>query len=168
MFNANLGKWISLLYRYSQIYIFRELEPYNIGQGQALFLLALYKNDGLSQEELARSIKIDKGTTARAIDKLEKAGYVYRKQNENDMRVNQILLTQKAKDFKPVLFSILDRWTAILSEGMTKRELEETFRVLNRMTENAIEHICKTRKNYTMTAEECAEEKRRCKHDGTK
>ncbi len=166
MSSTNLGKWISLLYRYGQIYIFRELEPYNIGKGQFLFLLTLFKNDGLSQEELARSIKIDKGTTARAISKLEKSGYIYKKQNENDMRANQIFLTQKGKDFKPVLFSILDDWTAILSKGMTNHELEEVFRVLTRMTENATEYICKARKDNTMTSERCAKESR-CRHNGT-
>ncbi|MEW6625026.1 MAG: MarR family transcriptional regulator [Bacillota bacterium] len=145
MSNLSLGKWISLLYRYGQIYVTKELEPYNIGKGQILFLLALYQNDGVLQEELAQQINIDKGTTARAIGKLEKAGYVTRKPNEKDLRSNQIFLTPKAQEFKPHLCSVLRRWTEILSAGMTEEEVEKAFDLLIKMAQNATNHIEKDR-----------------------
>ncbi|MDW7673520.1 MAG: MarR family transcriptional regulator [Bacillota bacterium] len=145
MADFSLGKWISILYRYGHIYLTKELEPYNIGKGQFLFLLVLYQTDGLPQEELAYLLNIDKGTTARAINKLEQAGYVFRKQNEKDLRSNRIFLTEEAKNFKPQLQAILQSWTDILKEGMTEDEVEKAFNILMKMAHNAKEHVQKDR-----------------------
>ncbi|MBS4024076.1 MAG: MarR family transcriptional regulator [Clostridia bacterium] len=145
MSNASIGKWISLLYRYGHIYVTKELEPYNIGKGQFLFLLALYHKDGLPQEELAGFLNIDKGTTARAIDKLEKAGYVKKEPNQKDLRSNQVFLTQQAKELEPHIYAILHSWTEILITGMTEAEVEKAFSLLTKMAQNATDHIQKDR-----------------------
>lgn len=139
------GRWISLLYRYGLIFVAKELEPYNIGKGQFMFLLALYKRDGMLQEEVATLFNIDKGTTARAISKLEKAGYVIRKPNDQDLRSNHVFLTQQGMDFKPRLYAILQRWTDILSTGMTAEETEKALDLLTKMSRNATMHIHKER-----------------------
>ena len=141
MLEKSLGRWISLLYRYGQIFLMKELEPYAVGKGQFLFLVALYQKDGLPQEELAQMLKIDKGTTARAINKLEKAGYVRREQNREDMRANRVFLTDRALEFKPTLASVLGRWSDIISSGMTKEEVDQAFSMLTKMAHNAIEYI---------------------------
>src|SRR5690554_5730985 len=141
------GRLISLLFRYFQIYMANELEPYNIGRGQALFLFALYQKDGLSQEKLACSLNIDKSTTARAINKLEKAGYVIRKKNNEDLRSNQIFLTPQAKQFKPKLYSILQQWTEVLSKDMTREEVNTALNLLTKMFQNAIDYIHQVKNN---------------------
>ncbi|MDQ0338556.1 DNA-binding MarR family transcriptional regulator [Caldalkalibacillus uzonensis] len=141
MAKESIGRWISLLYRYSQIYVSKKLEPYNIGTGQFLFLLALYHQDGLPQEKLAHYLNMDKGTTARAIDKLEKAGYVIRKTNEQDRRSNKVFLTEQGLSFKPTLYSILQEWTEIICKGLTEEEVERTLHTLIRMAENAADYI---------------------------
>lgn len=141
-----LSRLISLLYRYSQIKTTRELEPYNIGRGQYLFLIVLYYKDGMSQDALCNALNIDKGTTARAISKLERAGYVQRKTDPRDMRTNRVYLTEAARDFKPRLLEILDRWNEILIEGLNKEEVETVFKLLTRMAENAVAHVNKDKR----------------------
>lgn len=143
MQELTLEKLISLLFRYFQIYAAGEFEPYNIGKGQALFLFALYQQDGLTQEKLAASLNIDKSTTARAISKLEKAGYVMREKNKDDLRANRIFLTPRAKELKPRFQAILRRWTEILSAGMSEEEIAAVMGLLTRMFQNAIEYIHK-------------------------
>lgn len=145
MLEKSPGRWISLLYRYGQIFVNKELEPYAIGKGQFLFLLALYKQDGMRQEELVHLLKMDKGTTARAINKLEKAGYVRREPARDDLRVNQVFLTSQALEFRPKLAAILLRWSEIISAGMTGEEVEQTFSLLARMAENAVGYMQKQR-----------------------
>lgn len=132
-----------MLYRYGHIYMTKELQPYNIGKGQFLFLLALCHKDGLPQEELAVCLNIDKGTTARAISKLEKSGYVIKKQNKKDLRANMIFLTEKAINFKPQLFTILHHWSNVLSEGMNEEDKEKAFYLLTKMAHNASNYIQK-------------------------
>ena len=96
--NRHIGKYISLLHRKGSIFINRELSNYGIGSGQFMFLLELYIQDGRNQEELSERLKIDKGTTARALKKLEEQGFITRLKDECDKRSNKIYLTQKAKD----------------------------------------------------------------------
>ena len=67
-----IGKYISQIYRKGRAFINKGLLEYDMGYGQMLFLLQLYRQDGISQEELTEKLSIDKGTTARSIKKLEK------------------------------------------------------------------------------------------------
>ena len=111
----NIGKYISQLHRKGNVFINRELSKYDLSVGQFMFLLDLYMKDGKNQEEISDSLKIDKGTTARAIKKLEEQGFVIRIKNENDKRSNKIYLTDKAKDIKENVFDILDDWNQKIS-----------------------------------------------------
>ena len=62
-----IGKYISQIYRKGRAFISKGLTQYDMGYGQMLFLLQLYNQDGISQEELTEKLNIDKGTTARSI-----------------------------------------------------------------------------------------------------
>ncbi len=53
-------------------YIAEELEAYRIGSGQFDFLVFLHHRDGISQETLAKALKISKATSTRAVQNLEK------------------------------------------------------------------------------------------------
>lgn len=141
MTNESIGRWVSIIHRYGHIYITKKLEPYKIGKGQFLFLLALYRKDGLLQEELSHYLYMDKGTTARAIGKLEQEGYIKRIEDEKDRRANRVYLTDKGKEFQPLLYSIIEDWTIILNEGFSDEETERMFSFLTRMADNAAKYV---------------------------
>ena len=77
------------------VFILEEFKRFGIGAGQYLFLLNLYKHDGITQEELTQKVKLDKATTARAIKKLEDQGYVKRVKKENDRRAYKLKSQKK-------------------------------------------------------------------------
>lgn len=132
----NIGKYISQLYRRCGIFVTKEMEKYNIGQGQFMFLLELYIEDGRNQEELSKALKIDKGTTARAIKKLEKERYLIRYKDEKDKRSNKIYLTQKGRDVKENIFSVLDEWERKISEHLDESEKELMIKLLKKVCLN--------------------------------
>lgn len=132
----NIGKYISQLYRRGGIFITKRMEKYNIGQGQFMFLLELYIEDGRNQEELSKVLKIDKGTTARAIKKLEEEGYIERFKDEKDKRSNKIYLTQKGRDIKESIFSVLDEWERKMSEHLDESEKELMIKLLKKVCLN--------------------------------
>lgn len=132
----NIGKYISQLHRKGNVFINRELSKYDLSVGQFMFLLDLYMKDGKNQEEISDSLKIDKGTTARAIKKLEEQGFVIRIKNENDKRSNKIYLTDKAKDIKENVFDILDNWNQKISMILTKEEEKTMKNILKKVCEN--------------------------------
>ena len=72
--HREIGKYISILQRLSNIYFANELSSYQIGCGQQFFLLQIFKNPGISLQELASNGSYDKATATRAVKKLEEEG----------------------------------------------------------------------------------------------
>ena len=136
----NVGKWISVLYRQFQVYINGELKIFNLNSSQYVFLLKLYKEDGVSQEELAKRLFIDKGAAARAIKQLEENGYVTRKINAGDKRAYEIYLTTKAHDIEKEINVILAKWNSIISAGRSEEEIGILINALQNMSANALDN----------------------------
>lgn len=133
--NKHIGKYISQLYRKGSVFINKEVSEYGIGSGQFMFLLELYINDGKNQEEIAETLKIDKGTTARALKKLEEQGFVTRIKDENDKRSNKIYLNDKAKDVREGVLDVLNDWNKEIAKSLTEEEEE--------MLKSLLEKVCK-------------------------
>jgi DNA-binding MarR family transcriptional regulator len=139
--DQSLTRWISILYRYGQSHISKQVDQFNIGSGQYVFLLALYKKDGISQEEISDHLKIDKATTAKAIKKLEKEGYVKRIIDSEDRRAFRVFLTQKAFGIRPEIHNILRNWADIISGGFSEDEKKLVSELLGRMAKNAFAYF---------------------------
>ena len=88
-------------------FITKEISKFGIGSGQVMFLMELYKKDGISQEELSEVLNIDKATTCRAIKKLEEAEFLTRVKDKNDKRAYKLYLTQKSKDMEESIRDVL-------------------------------------------------------------
>lgn len=132
----SIGRWISIIHRNLQIYTFRELQPYNIGKGQFIFLMILMKKDGISQEELSHILDIDKGTTARALRKLEVEGYIERKQDPHDKRAYKVYVTEEGRQIEPVLHKLRKNSTDILASNLSIEERKMVLNLLEKMAEN--------------------------------
>lgn len=66
-------------------------------QGQHRMLMCISDNEFVSQKEIAAHMKISTATVAVSLKKLEKGGYIEKIVDENDNRLNKIVLTDKAK-----------------------------------------------------------------------
>lgn len=137
-----IGKYNSILYRLSQAFISAELKDDAIGSGQYPFLLVLYQHDGINQEELSNHLSIDKGTTARAVSKLEAAGYVQRKNDPEDRRLNRVYLTQQGRDIRPKLYETLGKWSEMMLKDLRQDEQEFLLNTLHKVV-NSIQKQCR-------------------------
>lgn len=146
MNEESIGRLVAILYRKGLNYTVKQFEPHRIGSGQFMFLAELFVQDGISQEELASLILCDKATVTRAMQQLEKHGYVERKRSTDDGRVNLVYLTDKAHNFKPTLFSILSNWTDTLAQGLSNEERKLIINLLSRLVENATAYKLNERK----------------------
>ncbi len=122
--HESIGRDISHLFRSMNIYLSKELEPYGIGSGQFPFFMRLLHQDGVSQETLASSLRYDRATITRSINRLEEMGYVVRKRDPLDKRVYCVHLTDKGQDMRDILFSLGSRLNAILLRGFNPQEQE--------------------------------------------
>ena len=133
-----IGKYIGEIHRSSCIYFGKKFKRFGIGSGQYLFLLNLYKHDGITQEELAQKVKLDKGTTARAIKKLEDQGYVKRVKKENDRRAYKLEVTEKAEQIKKDVYVIMNEWENEVRKCLANEESQELENLLNKLSKSSL------------------------------
>ncbi|SMP61511.1 MarR family winged helix-turn-helix transcriptional regulator [Anoxynatronum buryatiense] len=135
------GKYISMLNRLGQAHLAAKMKAHDIGSGQYSFLLILYHHDGLSQEALSAKLLIDKGTTARAISKLEAAGYVRRTKNREDRRAYHVFLTDKARELQPELHQAIMEWNEKMLEVLSPEERLQLYSMLKRISDNTLKNL---------------------------
>lgn len=134
--NESIGKWVSTIYRRSQIYIKKELGQYNIGSSQYLILLTLNENDGIHQETISKYLHLDKATVTRAVNKLMKKGYVTRKVDPEDRRAYVLHISRKGRSLVPKIRKVLNQTSRIFLSGFSSQEKEIAFNLLKRMHQN--------------------------------
>lgn len=132
----SVGKYISIIHRTGSSFLSKEFSKFNIGSGQYMYLIHLYKNDGLSQEELTEILNIDKGTTAKSIKKLETEGFIMRVKDKNDKRINRVYLTPKALEIKDEFLSSINAWENTLTSNLSYAEKEQALTLLKKITYN--------------------------------
>lgn len=128
-----IGRYISQIHRKGRIFISKELNCLGIGSGQVMFLLELYRGDGKSQEELAERLNIDKGTTARAIRKLEEEGFIIREKDLVDKRAYKVYLTKKGNDIKNNVYEIMMKWEEKITSNLNEEESKTIVNLLSRI-----------------------------------
>ncbi len=128
----SFGKYISAIYRHSQILVSSRLKPFQIGSGQYIFLLTIAANEGISQKALSQQLAIDKTTTGKAIDKLEAQGYVWRKASSLDNRYKLLYLTDSGKLVVPKVKEILDELTSLILAGIDDTEYTVMMNILRK------------------------------------
>jgi DNA-binding MarR family transcriptional regulator len=74
------------------------LDHIDIYPGQPPLLMALDKQDGLSQKELADMMRIKPATMTMMVKRMESSGLIERKVDEEDQRKYKVYLTDKGKD----------------------------------------------------------------------
>lgn len=74
------------------------LEKMELYPGQPQMLLALDKKNGRSQRELSDCLMVKPATITVMIKRLEKTGFVERKNDEKDQRISRVFLTKKGEN----------------------------------------------------------------------
>lgn len=107
----------------------------------SFFLLQIFKNPGISLQELASNGSFDKATATRAVKKLEEEAYVRTETDGEDKRVRHIYATEKAKTVVDITRNSVDFLTEVMLEGFTEEERDSAEAFLIRMADNSYRHI---------------------------
>lgn len=137
----SLGRAVGIIHRHAMIYMDRELAALGLGRSTFLFMVTLFHDDGMRQEELTRELGINKGTTTRAVSKLEKLGYVRRERDPDDQRAYRVILTDKAMAIKAAFLDVLIEGTEVLARGFTQAERDQALGLLKRMGANMEQYV---------------------------
>lgn len=127
----------SILYRCTQKFYDKQLNPYNLGAGQLIFLILIYENEGITMNRLSQMGNFDKGTVTKGIQKLELEGYIVLITSAEDKRSKCLYTCDKTKEIIPQIYLLRSQWWDLLTKGMSNEEIELFDRLQNKLVENA-------------------------------
>ncbi len=73
----------------------RRMKALGLTRSQWWVLTHLYRNDGVTQSELAEILEIEKPTLGRLLDRLQANGWVRRQEHAADRRAKRVFLTEE-------------------------------------------------------------------------
>lgn len=99
-------------------------------------LYHLWKEDGLSQQELCNRSFRDKPSITRLVDNLEKLKLVKRVPSTDDRRINLVYVTEKALQLQDETMNMANQTLNEALEGVSKADIELCKSVLAQVYEN--------------------------------
>ena len=134
-------KMLNNISRSQAIYRHSKVSAEDLLPSQYAFVLAICREEGRSQEELAKELCLNKSTVARSLTCLEDKGYISRTPLPNDKRQFAVYPTEKMLSVLPEIKQASLEWITLLSEGIPQEELDIFDSVLERMQARAREII---------------------------
>lgn len=134
-------KLLNNISRSQAIYRHERISAEDLQSSHYAFVLAICREAGRSQEELARELCLNKSTVARTLNSLEEKGYITRSPLPTDKRQFSVYPTEKMLSVLPEVKKASLEWMTLLSEGIPQEELEIFDSVLERMQARAREII---------------------------
>ena len=133
----SITRYINVISRCGGMYRNERLKGTDLGTSHHAYLFTICRTPGISQEQLAKKIYINKSNVTRNLAVLEKNGYIERRPSEQDKRVMLVYPTQKAEDTLPKLRQIMRDWNDLVAADLTEDELEQLRDILSRIAARA-------------------------------
>ena len=114
----------------------KEAVHYGITRAQWAVLAKIERNEGMKQSELAEQMEMQPITLTRLIDKLCDNGFIERRGDENDRRVNLLYLKKAARPLLGKLAGLRSELTATALEGITPADAHKLLAQLETIKEN--------------------------------
>ena len=130
-------KMLNNISRSQSVYRHSRISASDLNSGHYSFILAICREPGRSQEELARELCLNKSTVARALTSLETNGYILRTPLPNDKRQFSVYPTEKMLGVLPEVRKASAEWRDLLSEEISENDMQIFYSVLERMEERA-------------------------------
>ena len=129
--------------RCAALYRQEELAALELKSCHASYLAAICDCPGITQDQLARRIFINKSNVARQLVILEEDGFVERRPSPGDKRAIQVFPTQKAKDALPQIEAMFRRWQSFVAQDLSEEERRCLTSMLAKMKDRSGEWMDK-------------------------
>ena len=117
------------------------LSPMGLKGCHASYLTEICAHPGISQDQLAKRICINKSNVARQAATLEEEGFLTRTPSPTDKRIMELHPTQKTLDLLPEISCVLKRWEGCITGDLTADELELLASLLAKMKTRASDYM---------------------------
>lgn len=123
-----------------------KFRTFDLQKGQFIFLTRVCENPGINQIDLSNLLKVDKTTTAKALQKLINAGYIRKTRDNLDKRMWRLSAEQKGLEIYNLVVEEENHNIAACFANFTEEEKQLTQHLIKKMCQN-IENDWKLLKN---------------------
>ena len=116
IFEENIGLLIHDVARLLRVLYDRQMASIGLTRSQWWLLTYLFFKDGINQSELAILMDMEKAPLSRLLDRMEKKGWVIRKNESKDRRTKNIYLTES---IKPLISSMREKAAEYRRESLS-------------------------------------------------
>ncbi len=116
------------------------LHDLGLHRGQPRILYLLWNTDGMKQKEIAEALQLQPATVTRMLQRMEKAGFLEKRNDLHDMRVSRIYLTEQGREVRLQVRGITKRLQEEAFAGFSETEMVLMYRFLEQMSENLLQY----------------------------
>lgn len=115
----------------------QNLQPLGLSSAEGNILLHMWLHgQEMEQDRLVQELDISKPAVSRTLQSLEDKGFVVRRPDPGDRRVQRVFLTAKARAIGPQVEHAYNQIFAQATRGISPEELDTFTRLFNRMSQN--------------------------------
>ena len=134
----NFGFLVHDIARLMRMNYDRRVKRFGLTRSQWWVITNLYRNDGLTQSELAETLDIERASLGRLLDRLEANGWVQREPCSRDRRAKRVRLTNEVGPVMREMRAIAAGLRRDAMSGFTANEQEAFVDVLLAIKSNLV------------------------------
>jgi DNA-binding MarR family transcriptional regulator len=114
----------------------RRLKVHGVTLSQWKILMQLWKREGRSQVELQEMLGLERATITGLLQRMDSQGWVQRRTDPHDRRVQRVFLTERGRALEPIANSLVEEVNNQALEGFSTDEREFFIRLFVRALRN--------------------------------
>ncbi|WP_407177543.1 MarR family winged helix-turn-helix transcriptional regulator [Bradyrhizobium sp. STM 3562] len=134
--DANFLFTLGELYRLIRTHADKEARRFGITRAQWAVLAKVERSEGMKQSELAELLEMQPITLTRLIDKLCEQGWIERRSDATDRRVNRLYLRKAGRQLLGKMSGLRSELTATALEGINPADAHRLLAQLEQVKEN--------------------------------
>ncbi|MGI6442155.1 MAG: MarR family winged helix-turn-helix transcriptional regulator [Peptoniphilaceae bacterium] len=142
-----LGKWISIVHRKSQIHMNQAGRELGLNLTECHYIMHLKENTPTHRKWLTEHLSLDDAMTTRTLRNLEERGLIIQERSEEDQRALSVRLTPEGARLIPQIHRIQKNWMENLTRDFTAEEIRTLEQTLSVVASRAIEATEKDRES---------------------
>lgn len=132
-------KWLSITDRHMKMYLDRQFAPLGLKSSQHMYIICIYRNPGITQDQLFSYFYLNPSNIARSVTALERNGFLIRKSNPDDKRTSRIYLTKKGEAVYQPILDILRQGEEQAMAGFSPEQREMFLDMLQKIGHRSVE-----------------------------
>ena len=139
--------------KYQFRYLRNQLNEKKLYRGDPRLLMYVYFHDGRKQAEIAKGLCVKPASLTVMLQRMEQAGLVNRKSDEQDQRVQRVYITELGRETSKKTVELFQKAVKGFFEGASDEELPVYQGVLEKVKENVLRMLDETSGSETAEQE---------------